>query len=93
MLYDVVLMVHFWRVFHRWLPGDPFSEAKPPTIFIVHFVPIILFLHRRRFKKDMTGFKIGYFWILRRKKNLSLHTRHTDPELQAIVQGLEVSSP
>ena len=66
-------MVHYWRVFHRWLPGDPFSEGKPPVIFIVHFVPIILFLHRRRFKRGMTGFKIGYFWIsriLRRKKNL-----------------------
>ena len=52
-------MVHFWRVFHRWLPGDPFSEGKPPVIFIVHFEPIILFLRRRHFKKDVTGFKIG----------------------------------
>ena len=55
MLYDVVLMVHFWRVFHRWLAGDPFSEGKPPVIFIVHFVPIILFLQRRHFKKDVTA--------------------------------------
>ena len=76
-------MVHYWRVFHRWLPGDPFSEGKPPVIFIVHFVPIILFLHRRRFKRGMTGFKIGYFWIsriLRRKKNLFfLHMRVRKP--------------
>ena len=55
----VVLMVLFWRVFHRWDPGDPFSEGKPPVIFIVHFEPVILFLRRRRFKRDVTGFKIG----------------------------------
>ena len=74
-------MVHFWRVFHRWLPGDPFSEGKPPVIFIVHFESIILFLRRRHFKRDVTGFKIGQLKNFEGKKTLGF-LKHSVTSIQ-----------